>query len=288
VPRRSYSEDPALAGQLFELLGGWIDGLAPDHPRCALLREAFAHSSTPFVHEHGGRAVAHVGVVERSLVILGERHTLGGLHAVYTDPAQRRRGLFRELVREALEHCDARYPAALLATDSPELYRPFGFRALREHCFELAAEAPASGSSSLRELDPTRAADRALLERLLATREPVSERLGVASADAVFALSSAGKLLHYCEPLDAALVLRQELDALHLEDIVAPRLPALGSLLAALPRPRRRVCLHFAPDRLAPAARARPRAAPDVLMVRGPFACAQLELPFALAPTART
>lgn len=36
-------------------------------------------------------------------------------------------------MRAALALCDERYPAALLCTAQPELYEPFGFRAVDEH-----------------------------------------------------------------------------------------------------------------------------------------------------------
>ncbi len=287
MPRRSYESEPELCERLIEMLREWEEVLARMHEGARRLGAPWTACSTPFVHESGGRLVAHVGVVERSLVVAGREVRLGGIHAVYTRPEQRRRGVYRGLMEEALRHCDEHYPAAILSTAQPELYEPFGFRVVPEHHAVVRAEHP-GGGSGLRRLDWRAPGDRALLDRLLRTRAPVSARLGVIREDAVFKFNVALRDVDYCEALDAALVTHRAGDVLHLEDLVAPELPALDELLRGLPEPVHRVVLHFAPDGLGVDAEPRARDDGDWLMVRGEFPDPDPRLPLMLAPTARS
>jgi GNAT superfamily N-acetyltransferase len=230
--------------------------------RAEALGFSWAAASTPFVRWEGGRAVAHVGVLELPLVIAGRHCRVGSLHAVCTDPERRGRGLGRALVREALAACRGRYDTLVLTTLIPEFYAPLGFRPVREHVFVRplpAVARPGAGGRPLTE----RPADLRLLRRLLERRSPVSERLGSLEAGTVFVVAlllAWGDLsrVHHHPRLDALTVHAVRDGTLVLYDVVAPALPSLDAVAAAIGGDAHRVVTFFAPDRLGAGFRAEP------------------------------
>ena len=79
--RRNYADDPTLADRVFELLETWFKGIGVRRRDAARLGSLWDHCSTPFVYERDGRILSHVGLLEMSYVINGEKRQLGGLHA---------------------------------------------------------------------------------------------------------------------------------------------------------------------------------------------------------------
>lgn len=287
--RLVFAEQPELTARLFELLDAVFPGLRERVAELRRLGAAWESVSTAFVRLEDGRPVAHVGVIELPLVLLGRPVSVGSVHAVATHPRHRRRGHYRRLMEEVLEHCDARYETLVLTTENPEYYEPVGFRVLQEHVFRLRCHSP-GGAGRLRSLDLSDPGDVELLTRLLETREPVSRVVGVTDAKAVFCFNEMRRPLFYAGDLDALLCMEIEGSTLKLFDVVGPQLPSLDALLATMPRPIDEVVGHFSMDRLAPAAAPRPYVldhdGPSYLMARGPFAAERR--PFTLPRPART
>ncbi len=270
--RRCYADDPALADRIFDLLETWFTGIGTPRRNAAQLGSLWDDCSTPFVYEKNGRIVSHVGLLEMSYVIKGERHQLGGVHAVCTLESERRQGHFRRIMEELLEYCDGRFDTLELGTENPEYYEPFGFRVVPEHSF-VASVASAGGGAGFRPIDPTRRSDRELLDRLLTERTPVSHLVGLVDERDVFKFSQGTKGLYYSAALDCLAVFELKGTRLVLSDVVARELPSLEGLLAQLASPVREVEFHFSPDRFDVAARPeRFRFDGDCYMVRGPFA----------------
>jgi ribosomal protein S18 acetylase RimI-like enzyme len=243
---------PAVEPRLLALLGRVWPALPPAIARADALGFSWAAVSTPFVHYEGSHAVAHVGVIELPLVIGGRQRMVGSIHAVCTDPDRRRRGHARALMEAALAHCRVRYGTVVLTTMIPELYGRLGFRTVAEHAFTrpLAVGTPSAGGRRLSES----ADDARLLQRLLAERTPVSERLGSLDAATVFVF---GLLLgwgdlsraYYHEALDVISVHEVVGRTLVLYDVVGVRLPPLADLLEAIGADADRVITLFSPDR---------------------------------------
>ncbi len=270
--RRCYADDPALADRIFDLLETWFTGIGTPRRNAAQLGSLWDDCSTPFVYEKNGRIVSHVGLLEMSYVIKGERHQLGGVHAVCTLESERRQGHFRRIMEELLEYCDGRFDTLELGTENPEYYEPFGFRVVPEHRF-VASVASAGGDAGFRPIDPTQRSDRELLDRLLTERTPVSNLVGLVDERDVFKFSQGTKGLYYSAALDCLAVFEFEGTRLVLSDVVARELPSLEGLLAQLASPVDEVEFHFSPDRFDVAARPEPfRFDGDSYMVRGPFA----------------
>ena len=270
--RRSYADDAALGDRIFDLLETWFTGIGERRRAAAQLGSRWDDCSTPFVFEKDGRIVSHVGLLEMSYVIMGERHQLGGVHGVCTLESERRQGHFRRIMEELLEFCDGRFETLELATENPEYYEPFGFRVIPEHRFVASVTSP-GGGDGFRPIDATRRTDVELLARLLRERVAVSQLVGVVDEHHVFKFSQGTQRLHYSQALDCLAVFALEGSRLVLSDVVARELPSLERLLSQLAPPVEEVEFHFSPDCFDVDARPeRFRFDGDDYMVRGPFA----------------
>lgn len=285
----SFSDDPGLGATLFELLDTVFPGLREGARKAKALGAAWEEVSTPFVGFEGGRAVSHVGVIELSLVVLGRAVKVGSIHAVATHPDCRHRGLYRQVMDEALRHCASRYETVILTTEHPEYFTPFGFRHVQEHAFTVMIDS-AGGSNGSRQLSLQDPDDLAHLHRLLETRTPVSEVVGVVDEKAVFCFNEGRRPLHHVAGLDVVVCLELGGTRLTLFDIVGPRIPTLAELVGRLPWEIEEVEINFCPDRLGVDTRPVPRLldhdGPSYLMVRGPFAAESRA--FTLPRSART
>lgn len=296
--RGSFAGDPAFGVALFDLLERVFPGIGRGVEALRRLGAAWESVSTPYIEREGERVVAHVGLIELPIVLAGRLVAVGTLHAVATDPDFRGRGLFRRLMGEVLDDSAGRYAALILTTEHPEYYTPFGFRHVPEHRFVarrgdwFLPEAGRSGAMADtraaqpphpsqppqpfgRRLDLDDPTDLERLHRLLATRQPISNRVGVGPEKAVFLFNEGRRPLWWLEELD--LVVCAELDGsiLRLYDLVAPHLPSIEALWARVPAAVSEIHLHFAADVIAPEAEAEAYVldhdGPSFLMVRGPF-----------------
>lgn len=282
--RRAYSEDPGLCDRIFDLLVTWIPALRPMRDAAQRLDWRWEDVSTPFVHERDGRVISHVGVLEQVWAIGGAERRMGGIHAVCTLESERRRGLYRVLMEEALAHCDERYETLELSTENPEYYEPFGFRIVPEYRFVASRTSP-GGRSGFRRLDVV-GDDRDLLLDLLESRATLSPSFGVVGETAVFKFNEAsGANLHYSEELGlvASMSLGED-GTLEVNDLVAREIPPLSAILARIPDPVREVVFHFNPERLEVEARPERTTDGDCLMVRGEFPFDGSRLPLGMMP----
>lgn len=285
----SFSDNPHLSPQVFDLLDVVFPGVRQVAHHARALGAAWESVSTPFVRFEDGRIVCHVGVIELSLVLLGQPVTVGSLHGVATHPQCRRRGYYRDLMQEVLQHCGARYETLILTTEHPEYFESFGFRTVQEHCFRLQVETT-GGADGVQAINLRDANTISLLHRLLETRQPVSNIVGVVKEKAVFCFNEGSKPLYSVPDLDILLCLETEGTRLKLFDIVGPQIPPLAAILDRMPQRIEEVSLCFSPDRIADGAEPVPYVfdhdGPTYLMVRGPFAAARHA--FSLPRSART
>lgn len=197
--------------------------------------------------------VANVSLYERRLWLAGERVTAFGVQSVAVRPEWRGRGLFRDLLRRALDYADARVELVILSTGTPDLYRPFGFRPIREATFS-AGVVRRQAQAGYRELLLEDDGDVAFLHAMFSRRAPTSMLASACDHPALFMLKAALtpdiKLLHLMD-LDAIVaVVGQDRPTLTLLDIVAPSIPSLDAIVAALDYGGERIEVHMTPDGL--------------------------------------
>lgn len=270
--QKSFAENLTLSSRLFELLETTFPGISQTAQSIRNLGASWESVSTPFLCFHEQQAIAHVGVLELPLWLMGQTVTVGGIHAVCTHPEFRRRGYFRKCMTAALDYCASRYDTLLLTTEQPELYLPFGFRTIAEHAF-ITHRTASNRCNGLRVLNLQTPGDRHILQRLLHEREAVSNILGVVKEKAVFCFNEGSQPLHYAEDLDLIVVMDIEDTRLKLFDIVWNQPCRLADILVRISQPLDEVVFYFSPDRLD--VEAQPFAHVldgSWLMARGPFA----------------
>ena len=218
--------------------------------------------------------VANVSLYQRRLWLCGEEVVAFGIQSVAVRPEWRGKGLFRDLMARALAHADAETDLVLLATETPSLYRPFGFRQLEETSFGGATPRGRT-RSNVRRLSLDDDGDVAWLRDLFARRTPPSLLASVCDHPASFMLrvieTPEIELLHLAD-LDAVVaVTGRQGPSMALLDIVAPTIPSLAEIVSALGYAGKRIEVHLTPDRLSWEPTTRPPV-DNGIMVRGPFA----------------
>jgi GNAT superfamily N-acetyltransferase len=236
--------------------------------------------------EPGGACVANVDAAILPLFVDGREASAGALRSVAVREDWRGKGLFADLMREALAWCDGRSAdVALLYTEEPALYGRFDFRSWPQHAFVGPAPCPRPGARA-RRLDLTRAADQELVTALIGRRAPVSWQCALGGDAALFLVNLAGDAglsAVYAEAEDMLIVFEDDADGLTLVDIAAAAIPDLPTVLGLLDARPGRVKTLFPPDRLGWSGA--PVLEDTGLMIRGtaPAAFAQ---PFMFPPTA--
>jgi len=284
----SFSKDSSLSSRLFDLLDVVFPGVKRVAENARAMGASWESVSTPFICFEDQRAVSHVGVIELPLILLGQSVRVGSIHGVATHPDSRRKGYFRRSIEEALRYCDSRYETLILTTEHPEYFEPFGFRVMPEHMFRIGYDSRGR-ADGLRPIDTGNVSDIKLLHRLLETREPVSNIVGVESEKGVFCFNEGSRPLSYAPELDVMVCMEVEETRLKLFDIVGPKVPSLTALLERIPDRIEEVQINFSPDKLSveaePVARLFDHDGPSYLMARGPF---DTKYPFSLPRSART
>ena len=279
--QQSFAKNPTLSPQLFNLLEIVFPGIELTQlaEQARKLGAAWEDASTPFARIHeDGSLITHIGVLEIPMRLTGQNVTVGGIHAVCTHPEFRRRGYYREVMTEVLNYCDCdrNYPTLILTTDQPHLYQPFGFRVIQEHSFTTKSNFP-SGTNGCRILDIDNTDDIKLLHRLLETRAPVSNVVGIINEKPIFLVNEASRPLYYFPDLDAVACMSIENNHLQLFDVVTPKIFPLQALLAKIPQPIEKTSIYFSPDCINPDD-SNMQTLPEIfdgdslLMVRGTFA----------------
>ncbi|MBF9198228.1 GNAT family N-acetyltransferase [Microvirga terrestris] len=197
--------------------------------------------------------VANVSLYKRSLWLLGEQVTAFGVQSVAVRPEWRGKGLFRDLMGRALNYADARVDLIILATDTPSLYKPFGFRQLKETTFSARlTQRQALPNYRVLSLDEDK--DVALLRDIFSRRAPASLVASACDHSALFMLKAARTSemeLLYLLDLDAVVaVVGRDGPSITLLDIVAESIPSLDEIVSALGYTGEEVNVHLTPDRL--------------------------------------
>ena len=201
--------------------------------------------------------------------LLGADRVVAAIHAVCTDPEARGRGLGRRCMEAALNWIDERFDLAKLSTTIPAYYARWGFSVVPTHRF-VAHRAGGGGPARPAILD-----DMARIRALFSARTPTSDVYATREPGwlPIIDLALQGRLpggVLVVPQRDFLIVVRQQGEVLHLDDVVGPELPGLEEVLAAIPFRFERVIYGFTPDRLDPGARPEPVPAEDgVMQVRG-------------------
>jgi hypothetical protein len=201
---------------------------------------------------------------------------------VCTAEQLRGRGLARRVLERAIAWALERTDTLVLHANDAAIYGRFGFRALEQTVWWCEVAVPRVPEAARMRRSTTD--DVAQVWAAFPGRVPVSERVGVREAAALFVLDeilACDRFARLWRLGDAVIACDVEDRVLQIYDVVGPRWPSLASIVAAAPERVDRVELFFAPDRWGDRRwQTRAMTPPDVLMVRGPFSSdAQIAVP---------
>ncbi|TCU38601.1 GNAT family N-acetyltransferase [Rhizobium azibense] len=189
------------------------------------------------------------------IVVNGRQIEAAAFQSGAVRPPWRRRGLYRDLTRKALEWCEGRqFEAIVLYTDKPSLYESYGFSILPMHRYCGGAPKPRSATNSARQLDPWNKTDLALLQEALKTRAPVSDVLAVSGNAAMFLVNTqldTEVRLSWLDEEKAIIAWKAgAAGRFSLLDVVAAEIPPLAVILGRLGALPEHVDVFFSPDKL--------------------------------------
>jgi predicted N-acetyltransferase YhbS len=169
--RQSYLSDPASWRALIDLLQdtfhiniGALDNLGGMDP-----------SSMPFGwFDEKGVLAANLSVFSMPMMVDGRRLKVAALQSGAVRPAHQGKGLYRHVMQMAFAWIDeSGFDLAMLYTDKPAMYEPYGFKTVPVHKFTGPSPQPGPASSA-RALDIDNSADVTLLTGLINGRAPAS------------------------------------------------------------------------------------------------------------------
>ncbi|MFY0544089.1 GNAT family N-acetyltransferase [Brevibacillus sp. H7] len=207
----------------------------------------------PYTFFDGDLAVANVSMFSMPLMIKQKRRMAAGIQSVMTHPDYRGKGLMKHLFAEMLQELDRECETALLLTETPDLYKPFGFRPVQEHYFRAPMKhVPADGKPSFRKLDFFQENDVQTVKDLFLNHTPVSHQFAPVSHQSSFCLNMYHPYFHeklsYSEELGIILVWEVKGETLKLYDVIGETLPTLDEICSHIPLPFSQIEFYFCPD----------------------------------------
>jgi hypothetical protein len=239
------------------LLEESFPGIKANILRCEKL--GFAWKSKAFLKKEKGEVISHVGFLEYPILINGQFHKVGALHAICTKESHRGQGLASSLIQEALHWSKNHYNFVILFTEIPKFYEKLSFQYIQEYRFRLPCKR-SKGSKSLTPLISPK--DNSLFLKCFQNQVPLSNRVWVkdsgdiASFNTLFATYPAYWSLYYSSSINGLISCELKDKTLHLFDIISSNVPSLDLILDHLPTDIEEVYFYFSPDRLTNAATA--------------------------------
>lgn len=205
----------------------------------------------------GDRVAANVSVSKLTLILEGQRRNALQIGTVMTHPAYQRKGLSKALMQVVLDAYETDHDLIYLFAnpEAAEFYPRFGFKNLAETRFTLTVNIGKANSKSLRKMNPMNSSDRAIIDRLIAARQPLSFVCGVEHAEHILVFYSYNILhdaWHYDEEEDVIVLYKQDHTTLHLYDIIATHSVEFDALACHLAQQEeiRKIIFYFTPDLL--------------------------------------
>jgi predicted N-acetyltransferase YhbS len=228
---------------------------------------------TPFTFFQEGLAIANVSMFEMPLLINGQEVSTAGIQSVMTDPEYRGKGLFKQLFERMLTAIDSRYESSFLFTSIPELYRPFGFREVKEYFFVVSYKKRTGlRETSLRKLDIFNAEDVLVIKAQFNHFTPISHVFSPLSHAPSFYLNMFdpyyNEKLYYSKELEVIIVFEIENNTLKLYDLIGSELPKIEDIVTSIGALVMHIEFHFHPELFA-LQDLKPINSPGHLMVRG-------------------
>ncbi|WP_243522033.1 GNAT family N-acetyltransferase [Bacillus pseudomycoides] len=208
----------------------------------------------PFSYLQEGQVIANISMFALPMLVNGEQVHAVGIQSVMTHPKYRRKGLMKQLFSKVLQEIDTKYECAILFTEKPELYEPFGFRVVQEHLMTSSCDNEQPRSSSLWKLNFYDEKDMQLIKEIVENSQPISMEFSTLNYQSSFYFNMYdakwNEKLYYSEKLDALIVYELKDRVLHLFGVFAQIMPILDEICAEIAEPFNEVEFYFYPDEL--------------------------------------
>lgn len=174
----------------------------------------------------GQKVVANLSVNKMELILHGEKIKALQIGTVMTHPDYQERGLSRKLMEFVLDQYEQEYDLIYLFANNSvlELYPKFGFRPHSEYQFSLDVKVHSPEKKCIQKLDASNADHVRLIQRLAASRKPISQVCGFEQAEQLlmwYFLNVFKNYFYYLPENDVLVVATQAKNTLHLFDIVS-------------------------------------------------------------------
>jgi GNAT superfamily N-acetyltransferase len=205
--------------------------------------------SLPFIVEENDEIIAHVGIIPFELMLNEKIRHVAAIHGICVKEVFRGKGLFKQLMREALNYIEDNFDAALLFTDKPNLYKPYHFTVLPEYDFIINACDINKIDSDLRILSLDNANNLKIMQDLLSDHLPISNQMSLVNETTIFVLDNLNKKIYFSSKLNAIIIYEISNNTLYIKDILTKKQYRLSDIVELIPENYDKIILQFCPDK---------------------------------------
>ncbi len=207
----------------------------------------WSETSMPFIVEDEGKIIAHLGVIPLNFILNGKNLRIAALHGICVEPEHRGKGLFKNLMAEALDYCQQHFDSVILFTDKPKLYFSFGFKVIEQSDFVVNHKKTDSENSDLKKLDFNNPDDFKILIEMLNKHIRLSNSVEV-EQKSLFILNMMDKPIFYSKKLETIISYTVSNNILFIEYLLTKEKHSLKKIAASIPEKFDKIILQFCPD----------------------------------------
>lgn len=245
----SYATDPTLFERCINLIDSIFPGIKSVAMTGIKYNARWDNISLPFIIEERGEIIAHLGIIPLDIMLNQKKHRVAAIHGICVKETSRGRGLFKQLMQEALIYIENNFDASLLFTDQPDLYKPFNFTVLPEYNFTSNASEMVKIDSDLRALSLDNPYDLKIMQGLLFDHLPISNQMSLINETTIFVLDNLNKKIHFSQHLNALLIYEIIESNLYIKDMLSQQQCKINDIIALIPENFNKVILEFCPDK---------------------------------------
>lgn len=245
---KNYALEPMLYEECLSLVDECFPGIKSIADQGKLYNAYWDNVSTPFVYYINNELVGHIGLIPFKLVINNQEYTGAALHGVCVKEQFRRKGIFKELMNEALLYIQKNYNLSFLFADQANIYEPFGFKRIDEYDFWVEDFNIPRCIDPVRKLDLDNKSDLQIMHDLLLKRLPISNRFGIVKETVVFTLTALSSPIYFSDKNQFLISYNIKDDVLYVSDIVFTKHIDFLNIISCIPESYSKIILQFYPD----------------------------------------
>lgn len=245
----NYANDPMLFERCIDLIDSIFPGIKSVATTGMKYGARWDKVSSPFIIENNGELIAHIGIIPFNLMLNQKTQHVAAIHGICVKEEFRGKGLFKQLMQEALKYIVNNFDAAILFTDKPDLYKPYHFSVLPEYDFILNLPDINKIDSNLRILSLENVNDLKVIQDLLSDHLPLSNQMGLVNETTIFILDNLNKKISFSSKFNVIIVYEITNNILYVKDILTKQQYRLSDIIELIPENFDKIILQFCPDK---------------------------------------